>query len=205
MEEVKKEKKIKTYLKEILQAETAIYAQVNSMDKAMAMAEAVTRNREFTAESITESGESIRRRSLLEQALTLAVTGTHDDEDAEENKREKKARKTKKSPKEKPAAQPKPDTKAESLRLFRSGMNIGQIATERKLTTGTIETHLAYYITRGELDIFHFMNEDQYQRIAEVLKKEGSFELGLIKGKFGDEFTYGEIKLAMAAYLSKQD
>jgi ATP-dependent DNA helicase RecQ len=47
----------------------------------------------------------------------------------------------------------KTDTKTISFNLYKEGKTIAEIAAERKLTIGSIETHLIPFITDGEIDI----------------------------------------------------
>ena len=47
----------------------------------------------------------------------------------------------------------KADTKLESYKLFKEGKTIAEIAAERKLTTGTIETHLGHFVLTGDLKL----------------------------------------------------
>lgn len=206
MEEVKKEKKIKTYFQELLDIESLIYNQVRGMEKAAAMAAALTQNREFTRnEIIAITPEAEKRKHRLEKLFEKtepAPTGGENDEEIKTDRPRSRRKQKSKTDSKKPA---KPDTKQESLRLFKEGKTIAEIATERGFVRSTIESHLAYFISKGELDVLNFMNEEQFRRISSELKKSGSFELGALKGTFGDEFTYGELRMAMAGYLAKSE
>ncbi|MCK5401213.1 MAG: HRDC domain-containing protein, partial [Flavobacteriaceae bacterium] len=51
----------------------------------------------------------------------------------------------------------KEDTKKVSLKLYKNGKTIGEIAKERGLTKNTIEGHLASFITSGEIKITDLM------------------------------------------------
>jgi hypothetical protein len=205
MEEVKKEKKIKTYFQELLDIESLVYTQIRGMEKAAAMAAAITQNREFTRnEIVVASVESESRKQRLVKLFERTEPVQADQENEEEVKtpRHRPGRKQKSKTGSK---KEKPDTKKESLRLFKEGKSIDEIARERGFVRSTIETHLAYFISKGELDVLNFMNEEQFGRISDELKKNSSFDLGVLKGTFGDEFTYGELRMAMAGYLSKSD
>ncbi len=90
---------------------------------------------------------------------------------------------------------PKADTKKLSFDLFQSGKSIADIAAERSLTTSTIEGHLAHFIEQGELDIFSVMDREKVAGIARYLEENPEEPLGAVKVNFGDDCSYGEIRM----------
>jgi ribonuclease D len=96
-------------------------------------------------------------------------------------------------------AEKKPDTKSESLRMYKEGMSISQIAKERNLTNQTIEGHLAHFVHTGDIAVTELVTADKVARIEPALK---SFEKGgsltSIKEKLPPDITYGEIRLVLA-------
>ena len=69
------------------------------------------------------------------------------------------------------------DTTAESLRLFRSGMDIASIAAERNLNTSTVYGHLASGIEQGEIRLADVIdiNEHELNTIQDaILASDGS-------------------------------
>jgi ATP-dependent DNA helicase RecQ len=95
----------------------------------------------------------------------------------------------------------KPDTRAESFRLFKEGMTIGQIAQSRNLTSQTIEGHLGEYIEQGLIDISEILTPEKIEIIAPAIKDYKEGPITPIKEKLGDAITYGEIRL-MIAWMS---
>lgn len=93
----------------------------------------------------------------------------------------------------------KHNTKEISFNLFRKGKTIEEIAEERKLVPSTIESHLAHYLALGVLDIHEIMPEEKFEVIAKVHSMVESDGLFPIKDKLGAEYSYGEIKMAVAA------
>lgn len=93
---------------------------------------------------------------------------------------------------------PKIDTKKESFDLFKSGKTVVQIAEERSLTTNTIENHLAHYVARGELDVNQFLNEDKLKKIVDYFKSVENKSFGEAKNHFGDEVSYGEMRMGLS-------
>jgi ATP-dependent DNA helicase RecQ len=93
------------------------------------------------------------------------------------------------------------DTKRTSLEMYNNGKTIPEIAAARQLGVTTIETHLSYYITSGELDIDTFVPGDKQELIAEAVNKHGRLSLKLLKDNLPEEISYGEIRM-MVAHLS---
>jgi hypothetical protein len=94
---------------------------------------------------------------------------------------------------------PKGDTKTESFRLYNEGMSVAEIAVERKLSVATIETHLVYYVSTGEIDIDKLVAVDKQDIIKQVIKTTGVESHKLIKENISIDIGYGEIKLVLAS------
>lgn len=90
------------------------------------------------------------------------------------------------------------DTKAESFRLYKEGKRVDEIAQERNLTQQTIEGHLAYYISKGEINIDELVTREKVLLIEPVAKTFSGGSLTPIKEKLGSVVSYGEIKLVVA-------
>ncbi|MBL7743497.1 MAG: helix-turn-helix domain-containing protein [Chitinophagaceae bacterium] len=92
----------------------------------------------------------------------------------------------------------KVDTKAESLRLYKEGNSVDIIAKKRSLTVQTIEGHLAYYISRGEINIEELVSRDKLILIESAIKKYNGGSITSIKESLGNDIGFGEIRLAIA-------
>ncbi len=90
------------------------------------------------------------------------------------------------------------DTKRESLRLYQEGNTVAQIAELRQLSPTTIEGHLAYYVERGDMDVLEFLAPDRLDTLVNACQQVGGQALTPIKEFLGEEYGYGEIKLALA-------
>jgi energy-coupling factor transporter ATP-binding protein EcfA2 len=91
------------------------------------------------------------------------------------------------------------DTKEVSLVLFKQGLKLPEIAQKRNFAVSTIESHLAHFVSRGELDVFELMDRQKYNTISKCLREKTETETtGDVKNKLGDGFSYGEIRLVMA-------
>ncbi len=108
-------------------------------------------------------------------------------------KREKREKTTKTS--SKPATS---STQNATLSMYRDGLSITEIAAQRKLSTITIEGHLAAFIGTGDLDISRFVSNSKLEQILSVIKSTGqTAAIKPIKDLLSDEFSYGEIRMAM--------
>ena len=92
----------------------------------------------------------------------------------------------------------KGDSHRETFELSKKGLNIFEIAQRRNLSRSTIEEHLAMYIERGKLNISKFVPDSKIEKIAAVARKVGFDKMSPIKSELGDDFTFGEIRMALA-------
>jgi hypothetical protein len=97
-----------------------------------------------------------------------------------------------------PRGKEKVNTRKITFDLFMSGMTLSEIAFGRNLALSTIEGHIAYYISKGELGIDRFLASDKVSRIREYFLSQGKRDLSPAKSHFGEEFTYGELRMALA-------
>src|SRR5207248_4171759 len=96
-------------------------------------------------------------------------------------------------------------TASRTLDLFREGRDLEAIAAVRGLTQSTIEGHLADAIEYGEVaDVGTLVAPDRQRAIELALEAVGADYLTPIRKRLGDDFSYGEIRLARAAYLRRQ-
>ncbi|MFN8294793.1 MAG: helix-turn-helix domain-containing protein [Chitinophagales bacterium] len=96
----------------------------------------------------------------------------------------------------------KGESHRESLRLYKEGKNIEEIAKERAMAITTIEGHLASFIPSGEILITDFLKEDELAEIKKVVEKLTTTQLGPIKSATGDKFSFGQLRMAVAYFNS---
>ena len=92
----------------------------------------------------------------------------------------------------------KPDTKAISFEMYKNGKSMAEIAEERGYVVSTIENHLAYYVTQGELDIHKLIEPEQVAEMAKYFTTAESVNLSEAKGYFGTAYSYGQLRLVRA-------
>lgn len=82
--------------------------------------------------------------------------------------------------------------------LFRSGMSVPEIASERGFTIDTIYNHLLRYVDSGELDAYQFVNEDIINKVRQYkLYNPESKGLKEIHDALNEEVSYNEIRFAL--------
>ncbi len=189
IEKVKSEKKIKIYIGELLDLETSVYEQMKRIQKALALTESILNNKEFSKESIqhiiNDKARLETMNSLYQQSTAAGVS------------RIGKA----KEPKEK---KEKSDTKSITWTMYKNGKSIDDIAKERALSPTTIENHLAHYVALGKLDVSIFINDEKIKHIITAAKAVNSFQLLAIKEVLGDEYSYSDIRFAVAKHLGAE-
>jgi ATP-dependent DNA helicase RecQ len=90
-------------------------------------------------------------------------------------------------------------TVSESLRLFRAGNKVPQIAQQRGLAGGTIYGHLAAAIESGEIFSFEtFFTVAQCEEIAGAFAKFGFGNITGAREFLGDKFDYGQLRIYRA-------
>jgi nucleoside-triphosphatase THEP1 len=198
VELLKSEKKIKTYVAELFVLEGMVHEQHKLMKKAGLLIQATLTNKEISAEEIKKIHADANRDEQLNQLIGSSRMESGILEKKSKGRAEKKE-------KGKSSKTEKVDTKAETFKLHQAGNDIETIAKLRALAPGTIETHLAYYVTKGELPATLFVSAEKILNITTVLKTLNTLQLGAIKSALGDEFSYSDIRFALAAYLTSPD
>ena len=190
IEVVKTEKQTKEYLIELVEMEAMFYEQFKKMRKAKAMLTANLNGEELTKESMAGLYHEAKRIEQIQKAYKLANN--------EELGPTKKAAKKEKEPKI-----PKEDTKEITLALLKQGKTPEQIAKERKMTLGTIEGHVAYFVAKQELDPKLFMPAKKLTAILAAINQLKSIKLNDLRDHLGRGYSYSEIKIGVAAYLAE--
>ncbi len=93
---------------------------------------------------------------------------------------------------------PKIDSKKVSFEMYQAGKSLEEIASERALSPGTIESHLAHYVGLGKLDIKLFIAEEKLKKMLEYFESVENKSFGAAKARFGEAITYGELRMAMS-------
>ncbi|MBA3900547.1 MAG: helix-turn-helix domain-containing protein [Bacteroidetes bacterium] len=187
IERVKLEKKVKSYLNELLELDAMFFKILQMMERADALLNSTINKTELTKKDVL--GEALKNGRLeqVEHVLEEIL---------------KPARKKSDPPKPK---LPKGHSKIESLNLYKTGKSIEEIAKERSMSPVTIEGHLAECVGEGAINALDFVSQEKIGHIVTVSKKLETTLFGPIKQALGDEYTYSDIKFAMAHYGKEQE
>jgi ATP-dependent DNA helicase RecQ len=91
-------------------------------------------------------------------------------------------------------------TVAESLRRFRAGETVPDIARARHMTAGTVHGHLAGAIEAGEMLSLHgLLTEDDWECITGTFRERGSASLSAIFNQLDGRYDYGILRIVRAA------
>ncbi len=177
IELLKDEKKVKQYIEELAKLEMLFFEQTKKVQKAVGLCEAIINGEEYTKDNI----QQILKDNPRDEKVELI---------AEAKKRTRKE----KVPKEK-----KIDTKQLSFDLYKEGKTIKEIAAIRDFAIDTIEGHMAYYINLKLLNVNDFMSEEKVKAIIAMYHSSDIGSVGQLKGKLNNEYSFGEIKMALAS------
>lgn len=189
IDELKEAVGVKQYLKELGELESYFYSKLQLLRKSVALVESVQKREDLVKNEYASEAEKKVREELAEKSS---------------RKRPKKEGK-KSTAKEAGTKKPKGKRmrREESARLsyemLRSGKAIPEIAKEREYAASTIESHLSDYLSSGELDIMELMDEDKVSEIRAAIKAHYKDSLVQVKSALGEGYSYGEIRMVMAA------
>ncbi len=110
-------------------------------------------------------------------------------------------------PKETTVSKKKKDktpTKEISYVKYKEGRTVEEIAKERGFVVSTIIGHLCEYIGVGQLEAADFIDSYKLNAIVDVVAKLDSRQPGEIKHELGDEYSYTDIKIALAHISSME-
>lgn len=96
------------------------------------------------------------------------------------------------------------DSARETLRQFRAGKSIEQIARERSLVASTIMSHLAEGIEHGEpVELNRFLTDEEQKKIAKAFERNGFANMTGVFESLGGEIDYGRLRLFCASRNAK--
>ncbi|QXP69050.1 helix-turn-helix domain-containing protein [Polaribacter sp. R2A056_3_33] len=91
----------------------------------------------------------------------------------------------------------KKPTKQITFELFKSGLSIKDIAKERSLTSGTVESHLASYIPSGDIDILELIDIKKYKKMVNAIEDTEFKSLTDLKEKVDKSFSFMELRMVL--------
>jgi ATP-dependent exoDNAse (exonuclease V) alpha subunit len=194
MEVVKQDKQVVAFLTELLEMEALFYEQYKSIRKAAALLKATIDGKEFTKADVSQLLNKSERE--FQMSKVFAMPNTMDFT-------AKKVKTTKPKAGSKTVKEPKVDTKDLSLKLLKEGKTMTEIAAERKMALGTIEGHLAHFVATQEITAKSIIGKRKLEQILGAIKELKTLQMNAIRDRLGRDYSFGEIKIGLAAHLSE--
>lgn len=194
LEEIKRVKKAKAFFEEVLVLEEAQTKAVLHLMKTKALVQAIVSGQEISKENLNTAAIKNYKINKIDaiqtQFKSVNVTLIEDEYDIERYA-SSKTKKTK---------EPKKSTFLITYELWQGKNSISEIANIRKLTKQTIYAHIAKLIEIKSVNIVDVLPEDKIFALTEAFKGyEAETSLNPLKEKYGDTFTWDELKIFKAS------
>ena len=195
LEEIIRIKKVKGFYEEIVALEEIQTKAVLRLMKAKLLIKTIAANETISKEKLTSDEIKYYKINKLERIReefkSLNITLIEDEYDIERYNSNKKA-------KEKA---PKKSTVQETYELWQQKLSVKEIAELRVLTKQTISGHLAKLIEAKTISLSEVLTDDKIQALAKVFEGYTEATLNPLKEKYGDTFTWDELKLYKASLV----
>ncbi len=89
--------------------------------------------------------------------------------------------------------------------LFKQGKSMPEIAIERQMAPSTVESHISSCIGLGLLEVEKILDQHKVTKMKNYMIAHPSLRHKELKDTFGDEYTYGEIKMIWASLGQHND
>ena len=96
------------------------------------------------------------------------------------------------------------ETKSLTLQMYNKGMSVAEIINERKLSRLTIEEHLCFFISTGELNVTQFVEIRKQRAITKAVETFGALSLKVLKENLEEDIAYSDIKMVLAGLKEDQ-
>lgn len=192
LEEVKRTKKVKAFYEELIVLEELQIRAVQRLMKAKLLIDTLVSGKEIAKETLLSDAIKFYKSNKLEKIQAdfkkANITLIEDEADLERyTSKNKQPKETKKS------------TLHETFELWQQKYSMKEIANLRKLTQQTIGGHLAKLIESGTIPLSEVLSEDKIIELSAAFKGHKEEPLSELKERFGDKFTWDELKMFKAS------
>lgn len=198
IEEVKRIKKVKAFYDELIVLEEIQIKTVLSLMKAKLLIETVVCGETISKEKLTSDEIKFYKLNKLkvitEDLKTTNVTLIEDEIDLERYTKKKN-----------PKKENKKSTVQQTYELWLEKNTIKEIAAIRKFTEETILGHLTKLISAKTINIYDVLPEDKCQELAVAFKGYKEETLSPLKEKYGDKFSWEELRMFKASLNSDHE
>jgi GTPase SAR1 family protein len=193
LEEVKRIKKVKAFYDELIVLEELQTKAVLRLMKAKLLIETVVAAEPISKETLTsdEIKKYLSRKTeaIQNQFKKVHVTLIEDEKDLQRYTAKKKP----------DSKTPKKSTVDITHELWLDKNSIQDIATIRKLTTQTIESHLVKLIQSKKVSVQDILPQDKIKELGEAFKHYKEESLTAMKEQFGDKYSWDELRMFKAS------
>ena len=191
IEQVKNVKKVKAFYDELTFLEDLQTKAVLQLFRAQKLIEAVQNQQPISKETL--SSEEIKtyihkKREKIRSEFKVNHPGLLQEDDFNQYEVKKKTS----------GGAPKKSTVQETYEMWQAKKSVEEIAVERKLTPQTIYTHLSKLVQTGVVQLEDVLPEDKIKELAEAFHGYSDESLGPLKEKYGEKFSYHELRLFKA-------
>jgi uncharacterized protein YpbB len=195
MAEIQKFKKVKEFYEELNFLEDLQTKAVLRLMKAKLLIEVVVAGEEISKEKLTSPNIKNYKSNKAERIREELKTTNTDIFRTEEPVVRYKSTKTEKSE----LKTAKKTTVEETYDLWMEKNSVEDIARMRKLNVQTIEGHLIRLIQAKKIEITDVLPYDKILALREAFQFYQEESLSPLKEKYGDEFTWDELKMFKAS------
>lgn len=192
IEEVKRIKKAKAFYDELIVLEELQIRAILQLMKAKLLIETVAKSETISKEKLTSEEtkhyKSNKLKVIQEEFKNVNVTLIEDEADIERYTSKKKVSKDSKK-----------STVQETYELWLEKNSIQEIAAIRKFTPETILGHLTKLISSQTIRIEDVLPEDKIIELTEAFKGYTDESISPLKEKYGDKFTWEELRMFKAS------
>ncbi len=194
MEEIKRQRKAKGFYEELAELEEMQTGAAVRLMKAKLLMDIVREGSEVSRENLISPEIQSYKIKKLE-----AIRAVQRNNPASLMEEEEEAYLPERyTPKKKKTGEQKKSTLEETFELWQQKNSIAEIAKARKLTETTIQSHFAKLIEDGKVDITDVLPKDKIEALSAAFRDFDGEALGALKEKYGDQFSWGELRLYRA-------
>lgn len=186
--EVSKSKGVKTYVEEIKELKLAVVRQIQKMNRAEVVLKSVVNNTPVDQHDLYAAEYFPMYRRQEEPSEHYQLKRDKSDEDNPVKRRVKFRNQNVK----------KGDSIRITLEYHKCGMTIREIAQEREMTVGTINSHLIKCVGEGLCEPEEFVEQIRLQNIRMAAEQLGTFQLIPLREHLGESYSFDELRFALA-------
>ncbi|MEJ7644678.1 MAG: helix-turn-helix domain-containing protein [Chryseolinea sp.] len=183
IEDLKSETRVKGYLNDLGDLDQLVSKKLSDIDCVFRVAEGIIKDHEHFDFAALAAERARKRIEVLADVIKSVPPASG---------KKKGKRKSKKQ------QQQEPSTYDITIEMFKGGMTIEEIASERSYAKSTIEGHLVKAVEGGRIAIYDFLPKAAVEIISAALAEmpEG-FTSGELMSKLGGVFTFAQLRAVM--------